>query len=83
MTAFVPPYPERPPAPLPPIAALKMARRNFLGVFDDKCFEYQFFSTRMLNRRAVHLQQPGYCRAGLYRACTTASSARRRRCGTR
>ena len=58
MTAFVPPYPERPPAPLPPIAALKMARRNFLGVFDDKCFEYQFFSTRVLNRKLFICNSP-------------------------
>jgi len=26
-------------------------RRNFLAIFDEKCFEYQFFSTRLLNRR--------------------------------
>src|ERR1700720_2257903 len=58
MTSFVPPYPPRPAEPLPLIAALRMARRNFLAVFDEKCFEHQFFSARILNRRLFVCNSP-------------------------
>lgn len=58
MSAFVPPYPERPRQPLPPLAMFTAARRNFLEVFEDKCFEYQFFSTRLLNRRLFVCNSP-------------------------
>ena len=51
MSHFVPPYPARPRQPLRPLAMMAAARRNFLAVFDEKCFEYQFFSQRILNRR--------------------------------
>jgi cytochrome P450 len=34
------------------------ARRNFLGVFDQKCFEYQFFSTRLLARKVFVCNSP-------------------------
>src|ERR1700676_5142916 len=44
MSPFIPPSP---PAP-----------RNFLSVFDEKCFEYQFFSTRLLNRRGFVCNSP-------------------------
>jgi cytochrome P450 len=58
MSNFVPPYPERPPKPLPAVTALRVARRNFLAVFDEKCFDYQFFSTRLLNRRVFVCNSP-------------------------
>jgi cytochrome P450 len=58
MSAFLPPYPARPPEPLSPLATLAAARRNFLAVFDEKCFEYQFFSTRILNRRVFVCNSP-------------------------
>ncbi|MFI4947338.1 MAG: cytochrome P450 [Alphaproteobacteria bacterium] len=58
MSAFVPPYPARPSKPLPPLAALATARRNFIAVFEDKCFEYQFFSTRLLTRRVFVCNSP-------------------------
>lgn len=58
MSAFVPPYPERPRQPLSPLAMFTAARRNFLSVFEDKCFEYQFFSTRLLNRRLFVCNSP-------------------------
>jgi cytochrome P450 len=50
MSYFVPPYPDRPREPLGPVAMLQTARRNFLAAFDEKCFEYEFFSVRTLNR---------------------------------
>ena len=58
MSHFVPPYPERPREPLPLFAMIATARRNFLAIFEDKCFEYQFFSTRLLNRRVFVCNSP-------------------------
>jgi cytochrome P450 len=58
MSHFVPPYPERPKEPLPLFAMIATARRNFLAMFEDKCFEYQFFSTRLLNRRVFVCNSP-------------------------
>ena len=55
---FLTPYPPRPRRPLGPIAALATARRNFLAVFEEKCFEYQTFSTRMLSRRVFVCNSP-------------------------
>src|ERR1700730_9737273 len=58
MTSFVPPYPPRPSKPLSPMAMLQTARRNFLAVFDEKCYERQFFSTRVLNRQLFVCNSP-------------------------
>src|ERR1700693_3066530 len=58
MSQFVPPYPERPKEPLPLFAMMAAARRNFLAMFDEKCFEYKFFSTRLLARRVVVCNSP-------------------------
>jgi len=58
MSQFVPPYPERPREPLPLFAMIATMRRNFLAMFDEKCFEYQFFSTRLLNRRVFICNSP-------------------------
>jgi cytochrome P450 len=58
MSTFIPPYPERPREPLPLLAMIAAARRNFLSIFEDKCFEYQFFSTRMLNRKVFVCNSP-------------------------
>jgi cytochrome P450 len=58
MSDFVPPYPERPQAPLPLFSMIAAARRNFLAVFEDKCFEYQFFSTRLLSRKVFVCNSP-------------------------
>jgi cytochrome P450 len=58
MSDFVPPYPERPREPMRPLAMMVAARRNFLAVFDEKCFEYQFFSQRILSRRIFVCNSP-------------------------
>ena len=58
MNAYVPPYPARPAEPLPLWSALAVARRNFIAIFEDKCFDYQFFSTRMLSRRIFVCNSP-------------------------
>jgi cytochrome P450 len=58
MHDFVPPYPERPRQPLSPIATLRMARRNFLAIWEDRCFEWEVFSTRMLSRTLFVCNSP-------------------------
>lgn len=55
---FVPPYPHRPAQPMPFIRQFILGRRNFLAMFDQTCFEYQFFSARMLNRRVFVCNSP-------------------------
>ena len=55
MRDFVPPYPHRPREPLPLFTMIAMARHNFLGVFDEKCFESKFFSTRLLRSNLLEL----------------------------
>ena len=45
---FLPPFPPRPAQALPPLKLLSTARRNFLAIFEEKAFEYQFFSSRVL-----------------------------------
>ncbi len=58
MSHFVPPYPQRPKEPLPLFSMITTARRNFLAIFEEKCFEYQFFSTRILNRKVFVCNSP-------------------------
>lgn len=58
MHNFVPPYPERPSRPLSPIATLRMARRNFLAIWEDRCFEWEVFSTRVLSRTLFICNSP-------------------------
>lgn len=55
---FVPPYPERPSRPLSPIATLRTARRNFLAIWEDRCFEWEVFSTRVLSRTLFVCNSP-------------------------
>jgi len=54
----MPPFPERPREPLSVLAQIATARRNLLAVFDEKCFEYQFFSARVLNRSLFVCNSP-------------------------
>ena len=58
MSHFVPPYPERPKEPLSPLATLRTARRNLIAIFEEKCFEYQFFSSRVLSRQLFVCNSP-------------------------
>jgi len=55
---FVPPYPERPSRSLSPIAMLRTARRNFLAIWEDRCFEWEVFSTRVLSRTLFVCNSP-------------------------
>src|SRR6516162_6237542 len=50
MHDFIPPYPERPSQGLSALASLRLARRNLLAVWEERCFEWEVFSTRLLSR---------------------------------
>ena len=50
MHEFVPPYPDRPQRPLSALTTLRLARRNVLAIWEDRCFEWEVFSTRLLSR---------------------------------
>ena len=56
--SFVPPYPPRPDAPLSSFEMLRRSRRNFLTIFDQKSFEYELFSLRVLSRRMFVCNSP-------------------------
>jgi cytochrome P450 len=58
MHEFVPPYPDRPKQPLSAFATLRLARRNFLAIWEDRCFEWEVFSTRLLSRRLFVCNSP-------------------------
>ncbi len=58
MHDFVPPYPERPRQPLSALTTLRLARRNLLAIWEDRCFEWEVFSTRLLSRSLVVCNSP-------------------------
>jgi cytochrome P450 len=58
MHEFVPPYPERPLQPLSALATLRLARRNFLAIWENRCFEWEVFSSRMLSRSLFVCNSP-------------------------
>ena len=58
MHDFVPPYPERPRQPLSPLATLRLARRNFIAIWEDRCFEWEMFSSRLLLRQLFVCNSP-------------------------
>jgi cytochrome P450 len=58
MHDFVPPYPERPLQPLSALATLRLARSNFLAIWEDRCFEWEVFSSRLLSRRVLVCNSP-------------------------
>jgi cytochrome P450 len=58
MHDFVPPYPDRPGQPLSPLATLRLARRNFIAIWEDRCFEWEMFSSRLLLRQLFVCNSP-------------------------
>jgi cytochrome P450 len=58
MNDFVPPYPDRPRGSLSALSTLRRARRNFLAIWEDRCFEWEIFSSRLLSRRLVVCNSP-------------------------
>ena len=58
MSSFVPPYPARPKTALSPLATLRAGRRNLIAIFEEQCFDYQFFSSRLINRQLFVCNSP-------------------------
>jgi cytochrome P450 len=58
MQDFVPPHPKRPRQPLSAFATLRLARRNFLAIWEDRCFEWEVFSSRLLSRSLLVCNSP-------------------------
>jgi cytochrome P450 len=58
MHEFVPPYPDRPIRPLSALATLRLARRNFLAIWENRAFEWEVFSTRLLSRTLFVCNSP-------------------------
>jgi cytochrome P450 len=58
MHDFVPPYPERPKQPLSAFAILRLARRNFLAIWEERSFEWEIFSSRILSRTLFVCNSP-------------------------
>jgi cytochrome P450 len=58
MHDFVPPFPERPKQPLSAFATLRLARRNFLAIWEERAFEWEVFSTRVLSRTLFVCNSP-------------------------
>jgi cytochrome P450 len=58
MHEFVPPYPDRPRHPLSALTTLRLARRNFLAIWEDRSFEWEVFSTRLLSRTLFVCNSP-------------------------
>jgi cytochrome P450 len=58
MTDFVPPYPSRPARPLPMLGLLRGLTQNFLAVWPEIAFDYEFFSTRLLSRQVFICNSP-------------------------
>ncbi|MGD9920531.1 MAG: cytochrome P450 [Pseudorhodoplanes sp.] len=51
MTDFIPPYPPRFTTKLPVWKRLLLARRSLIGMWEEKDFEYEFASGRLLTRQ--------------------------------
>ncbi len=58
LNAFVPPYPPRPAKPLPVFELLRRSRRNLLTMFDEKSFEQQLMSIKVLSRQVFICNSP-------------------------
>jgi cytochrome P450 len=58
MHDFIPPYPDRPKEGLSAFATLRLARRNFLAIWEDRCFEWEVFSSRVLSRSLFVCNSP-------------------------
>lgn len=58
MSDFVPPYPPRLPEPPWPWERLRLARRNFVAMWEDSAFDLDFSHERLFCRTAVLCNSP-------------------------
>jgi cytochrome P450 len=55
---YIPPFPPRPAKALPTFELLRRSSENFIAIWEDKAFEYQTMSTRVLARQVVICNSP-------------------------
>ncbi|WP_375460708.1 cytochrome P450 [uncultured Enterovirga sp.] len=58
MSAFVPPFPHRPPDRLSAFELIRRARRSLLEIWTEKAFETQFMETKLLARSVFVCNSP-------------------------
>jgi cytochrome P450 len=58
MRDFVPPFPDRPRRSRSALATLRAAQRNFLEIWEERCFEWEIFSHRLLSRTLLVCNSP-------------------------
>ncbi len=58
MAAYVPPYPFRPKQALPPLALLRLARRNLLAIWPEETFSKPIFGHRLFRRSVIVVNSP-------------------------
>lgn len=58
MPDFIPPHPPRLPGPPSPWTRLKLARRNFLEMWEDDAFETEFAASRIFMRKVFLCNSP-------------------------
>src|SRR5262245_5608404 len=56
--AFVPPYPPRLPEPPSVLQRIRMARRDFLEMWEEQAFELEFSHERMILRQTFLCNSP-------------------------
>jgi cytochrome P450 len=56
--AYIPPFPARPAKALGTRELLRRSSENFIAIWEDKAFEYQTMSTRVLARQVVICNSP-------------------------
>jgi cytochrome P450 len=58
MAAYVPPFPFRPKQALPPLALLRLARRNLLAIWPEETFSKPVFGHRVFRRNILVVNSP-------------------------
>ena len=55
---YTPPYPPRPKTDLSTLSLITKGRRNFLAVWPEKAFEWQFFGAQILSKKVFVTNSP-------------------------
>ncbi len=58
MNDYIPPFPPRPAKALGTLELLRRSSENFIAIWEDKAFQYQTMSTRVLARQVVICNSP-------------------------